>query len=112
LPGRTKISRACFIAERCPALEIEAYKLALAETQTNTFDTQKYEHIATRLNSALKARNEPEVPIDREWMQTTQKQSKVTTEKLEAELRNYKNNMIKESIRVSVAYKASCSDTL
>jgi COP9 signalosome complex subunit 1 len=49
----------------------------------------------------LNARNEPEVPVDKEWLQTTQKQAKATTEKLEAELRNYKNNMVKESIRVS-----------
>jgi len=98
--GHTKVNRACFIAERCPALEVEAYKLALVETQTSSLDTQKYEHIVTRLNAALKARNEPEVPVDKEWIQTTQKQAKAMTEKLEAELRNYKNNMIKESIRM------------
>ncbi|KAH8549334.1 26S proteasome subunit RPN7-domain-containing protein [Umbelopsis sp. PMI_123] len=98
--GHTKVSRACFIAERCPALEVEAYKIALVETQTNSLDTQKYEHIITRLNAALKARNEPELPVDKEWIQTTQKQAKATAEKLEAELRNYKNNMIKESIRM------------
>lgn len=100
MTGHTKISRACFIAERCPSLEIEAYKLALAETQLNTNDTRKYEHIANQLNAALRARNEPEVTVDKEWIQNTQRQTKATTEKLEAELRNYKNNMIKESIRV------------
>ncbi|KAG2172338.1 hypothetical protein INT43_004880 [Umbelopsis isabellina] len=98
--GHTKISRACFIAERCPSLEVEAYKLALAETQLNTEDTRKYEHIAIQLNAALRARNEPEIAVDKEWIQNTQRQTKATTEKLEAELRNYKNNMIKESIRM------------
>jgi COP9 signalosome complex subunit 1 len=62
----------------------------------------------TRLNAALKARNEPEVPVDKEWIQTTQKQAKAMTEKLEAELRNYKNNMIKESIRVCVFVAEIC----
>jgi COP9 signalosome complex subunit 1 len=109
LLGHTKVSRACFIAERCPALEVEAYKIALVETQTNSLDTQKYEHIITRLNAALKARNEPELPVDKEWIQTTQKQAKATAEKLEAELRNYKNNMIKESIRVSICFIGFCN---
>lgn len=82
--------------------------MALVETQTSSLDTQKYEHIVTRLNAALKARNEPEVPVDKEWIQTTQKQAKAMTEKLEAELRNYKNNMIKESIRVCVFVAEIC----
>jgi COP9 signalosome complex subunit 1 len=87
---------------------VEAYKLALAETQANTNDTGKYEHIANQLNTALRARHEPEIAIDKEWIQNTQRQTKATTEKLEAELRNYKNNMIKESIRVNIkTYRVS-----
>lgn len=86
------------------------------ETQANTNDTRKYEHIANQLNAALRTRNEPEVAVDKEWIQNTQRQTKATTEKLEAELRNYKNNMIKESIRVgflkAYPYITSCSRRL
>ena len=46
-------------------------------------------------------------PADREstpdlaWIDTVKKQNKVETDKLEMELKGYKNNLIKESIRVS-----------
>lgn len=46
------------------------------------------------------APNEPEATIDQEWTERSQKVVKAETDRLEHELRGYKNNLIKESIRV------------
>ncbi|KAJ3089637.1 cop9 signalosome complex subunit [Quaeritorhiza haematococci] len=98
--GHTKIERLIFIAERCPTLQVDAYKLALAEIK-NTLNTTKYITVVNRLNEALNARNMGgQVPVDQAWVETTQKLARAKTEKLEAELRSYKNNLIKESIRM------------
>jgi len=43
----------------------------------------------------------PEAALDQAWMDYATRSSKLTVEKLEAELKNYKNNLIKESIRVN-----------
>ena len=38
---------------------------------------------------------------DVEWVERTRKRVKVETDKMETELKGYKNNLIKESIRVN-----------
>ncbi|KAI8843105.1 26S proteasome subunit RPN7-domain-containing protein [Chytridium lagenaria] len=69
----TQIMRLEFIAEVCPPLQIDALELALEETKKSTLS------IANYLGS-------PQVDADLDW--------------LKVELKNYKNNLIKESIRV------------
>ncbi|RUS15827.1 hypothetical protein BC937DRAFT_91948 [Endogone sp. FLAS-F59071] len=98
--GHTKVDRLLFIAERCPPLQIEAYRLAVAELKATSLDTAKYSHAVGKLNDALVARSQPAQPLDSAWVETTQKKARAQTEKLEAELKSYKNNMIKESIRM------------
>ncbi|CAG8467089.1 8975_t:CDS:2 [Ambispora gerdemannii] len=98
--GHTKVDRLLFIAKRCPALQIEAYKLALQEIQTSTLDHNKYIAAATKLNEALSSQGRPLFQIDSAWVDSTQKRAKSSVERLEAELKNYKNNLIKESIRM------------
>lgn len=46
------------------------------------------------------APNESEAVLDTEWVDRTQKLVKAETDRLEHELKGYKNNLIKESIRV------------
>lgn len=70
-----------------------------------SLDTAKYSHAVGKLNDALVARSQPAQPLDSPWVETTQKRARAQTEKLEAELKSYKNNMIKESIRVSEGWK-------
>ena len=43
-----------------------------------------------------------EATPDVAWIDKVQKQTKVETDKLEMELKGYKNNLIKESIRVGL----------
>lgn len=47
------------------------------------------------------APNEPEAQKDNGWMENTERANKAETARLETELKGYKNNLIKESIRVS-----------
>lgn len=58
-------------------------------------------------NAALEAINriasdEPEAQRDTQWVANMEKQNKIDGARLETELKGYKNNLIKESIRVSV----------
>jgi hypothetical protein len=46
------------------------------------------------------APDEPEAQHDDQWVTNMEKQNKVDGARLEAELKGYKNNLIKESIRV------------
>ncbi|KAG9284044.1 hypothetical protein G9A89_022818 [Geosiphon pyriformis] len=98
--GHTKVDRLLFIAKRCPALQIDAFKLALNEIHNNSLDHGKYIIAATKLNEALAAQGRPLYHIDNAWVETTQKRAKSAAERLEVELKNYKNNLIKESIRM------------
>jgi len=43
----------------------------------------------------------PSAAPDLNWVDTKQRQVKAETDRLEGELKGYKNNLIKESIRVS-----------
>ncbi len=46
------------------------------------------------------APNDPDAILDVAWVGTTKAQVKKNTDTLELELKTYKNNLIKESIRV------------
>jgi hypothetical protein len=48
-----------------------------------------------------------EVQADSAWMEKKDKQNRAETTRLEHELKGYKNNLIKESIRVSLALHPS-----
>ncbi|KAI9022764.1 26S proteasome subunit RPN7-domain-containing protein [Phycomyces nitens] len=99
--GHTRISRALFIATKCPSLEIDAYRLALSDIKEITNDTTKYLHYAEELNNALKRHNSQPIEIDTEWVKSTQINNKRTMEQLQSELRTYKAGLISESIRVT-----------
>ncbi|TPX48081.1 hypothetical protein SeLEV6574_g02253 [Synchytrium endobioticum] len=98
--GHAKVERLIFIAERCPPLQIEAYRLAAQHLKADSMNVARYVLVTNRLNEALSAKGQPTVPVDSQWVDKTTKEAKLKTEKLEAELKNYKNNMIKESIRM------------
>ncbi|CAB1350219.1 unnamed protein product [Coregonus sp. 'balchen'] len=78
--GLMRIERLQFIAEHCPQLRAEALKMALSFVQ-RTFNVDVYEEIHRRLTDA------------------TRKKALLKLEKLDTDLKNYKGNSIKESIR-------------
>ncbi|KAJ3105461.1 cop9 signalosome complex subunit [Phlyctochytrium planicorne] len=100
MSGFSKIKRLEFLAQVCPPLQLDALKMALVETKAKTQSVAKYNVILQTLNGLLVLSNTAPVDPDVEWMDSTSKYVRTQLEKLEAELKNYKNNLIKESIRM------------
>src|SRR5271169_5478604 len=96
--GHGQIQRLRFIALKSPALQIDALKYAIRLIKETTLNVPLYQEAAEQLRLLLPS--SPETVIDQSWMDHATRTTKYITEKLEAELKNYKNNLIKESIRV------------
>lgn len=92
--GLAKIYRLQFIAQHCPQLRLEALKLAL-NTCMQTFNVQLFEQIVQQLEVSCPNA----VSIDYTWLEIATKKSALKLEKLDTDLKNYKSNSIKESIR-------------
>ncbi|XP_072167674.1 COP9 signalosome complex subunit 1-like [Diadema setosum] len=106
--GLAKINRLMFVALHCPGLKIESLRMALNYTQT-TYNTHMYQMVHRRLTDAVSnpsvlpdavagvVHNVPS--LDTQWIETTNKKAALKLEKLDTDLKNYKTNSIKESIR-------------
>lgn len=55
------------------------------------------------------APGEPEAELDKEWIERTDEANKNETARLETELRGYKNNLVKESVRVCLPHSPGSS---
>ncbi|KAL4883767.1 CSN complex subunit 1 [Aspergillus karnatakaensis] len=95
--GRTRFNRLLLIGTCSSYLAVEALKAAIAEAKSGK-DVSRYLRAAQAL--AEVAPNEPEATVDRDWADRLTKVVKSETDRLEHELRGYKNNLIKESIRM------------
>jgi len=123
--GLAKLYRLQFIAEHCPCYRVEALRLAIASVQ-NTYNTSLYQRLHRKLlecvggtanggnNANGVGSNMPDVAIgaadqgigerqipalDLNWVDTRNKKAQMKLEKLDNDLKNYKSNSIKESIR-------------
>ncbi|XP_069916214.1 COP9 signalosome complex subunit 1 isoform X3 [Oryctolagus cuniculus] len=106
--GLMRIERLQFIADHCPPLRVEALKMALSFVQ-RTFNVDMYEEIHRKLSEATRElQTAPDaVPecgveppaLDTAWVEATRKKALLKLEKLDTDLKNYKGNSIKESIR-------------
>ncbi|XP_043319786.1 COP9 signalosome complex subunit 1 isoform X4 [Cervus elaphus] len=106
--GLMRIERLQFIADHCPPLRVEALKMALSFVQ-RTFNVDMYEEIHRKLSEAARElQNAPDAipesgveppPLDTAWVEATRKKALLKLEKLDTDLKNYKGNSIKESIR-------------
>lgn len=76
---------------------VDALKAAVAEAKSSS-DVSRY--IEAWDHIRLAAPNEPEAQKDDAWIEKTERANKAETTRLETELKGYKNNLIKESIRV------------
>ncbi|KAI0408729.1 26S proteasome subunit RPN7-domain-containing protein [Xylaria palmicola] len=95
--GRTRFDRLLLIGQCCAPLCIDALKAAVAEAKQGK-DIQRYRDAWECIHSA--APDEPEAQLDFAWEEATTKSNKILTHQLEVELKGYKNNLIKESIRI------------
>lgn len=98
--GNALIKRILFIAEKSSFLRLEAYKAAIQEITATTGNVELYQTTVQKLNQELETRGMPSVDLDLNWISTTSQANMEKAERLESELTNYKNNLIKESIRV------------
>lgn len=98
LLGYTRIERLIFISERCSILSVEALKFAIELSQTETLDVVLYEKLVIGLQQ--KDPSDCNIALNTEWIHETKNDIKNTLQKLNSELKNYKNSFIKESIRM------------
>lgn len=96
-PGRTRFERLFHIGRSSVPLCVDALKAAVQEAKAGK-DILRYQMAVNSLFQA--ARNEPEALLDKAWLDAKAKENRETTLHLQAELQGYKNNLIKESIRV------------
>ncbi|KAF3391737.1 COP9 signalosome complex subunit 1 [Penicillium rolfsii] len=97
LQGRTRFDRLYLIGTSSTALSTEALKLAVAEAKSGK-DISRYEKAVRALSEV--APKEEDASLDGTWVHNVQRQVQAQSERLEQELRGYKNNLIKESIRM------------
>ncbi|KAI1435754.1 26S proteasome subunit RPN7-domain-containing protein [Xylaria sp. CBS 124048] len=95
--GRTRFDRLFLIGQCSVPLCIDALKYAVSEAKKGR-DIQRYKDAWECLYEA--SPNEPEAQYDEAWVITTDKSNKALTHQLETELKGYKNNLVKESIRI------------
>lgn len=96
-----------FIGASCPDLSAEAYRLAALTIKQDTMDTKLYQtayekYTEARKRTAAAGQQSAEETLDpaSEWLTSTRKAAQKEHDKLEAELKSYQSNLIKESIRV------------
>ena len=101
--GLARINRLLFIADHCQSLRIEALKMTLNYIKENTYNCNMYIQVYRKLHDALSVSGiNPESaigPIDDQWIEKRSKKAALKLEKLDTDLKNYKANSIKESIR-------------
>ena len=95
---RTRFDRLYLIGRSSVPLCVDSLKAAIAEAKKGK-DVQRYRDAWECIRVA--APSEPEAQFDRAWEAATEKSNKAETHRLEVELKGYKNNLVKESIRVS-----------
>ncbi|KAI0123864.1 26S proteasome subunit RPN7 [Xylariales sp. AK1849] len=95
--GRTRFERLFLVGRSSVALCVDALKAAIVEAK-NGKDVARYRDAWECIRIA--APNEPEATFDQAWADRTNKTNAAETRRLEAELKGYKNNLVKESIRI------------
>ena len=96
-PGKTRIHRLHHIGTTSSYLYLEALKAAIKEARAGK-DVKLYELTTNALYDILP--NDPDAILDIAWVDRTNQILKAESTRLELELKGYKNNLIKESIRV------------
>jgi len=104
LLGRARFDRLFLIGRSSVHLCVEALKAAVVEAKRGR-DVQRYRDAVECLRIA--SPSEPEATLDQTWVDAMETANRDETHRLTAELKMYKNNLIKESIRVC-ASQISC----
>lgn len=100
--GLLLIYRLEFISDHCKSLRVEALNMAINYIKCNTYNVKDYTRLFKKMQDALTAEGTPthKLPqIDSAWVDTKIKQAGLRFERLDTDLKNYRCNGIKESIR-------------
>jgi COP9 signalosome complex subunit 1 len=95
--GPLRLERLIAVANSQSILSTEALRLAIIEAK-KTINFNKYLSLVDKL--AKIAPNDPLSVIDKDHVAVRGRKARAETDRLELELKQYKNNLIKESIRV------------
>ncbi|CAG8960484.1 hypothetical protein HYFRA_00008203 [Hymenoscyphus fraxineus] len=95
--GRTRYDRLIHIGLHSAFIGVDALKLAVREAKAGK-DTKRYRDAVAHLQTI--GNGEPEAELDKAWVEKQDKMNAEETRRAEAELKGYKNNLIKESIRM------------
>ncbi|KAK4698173.1 COP9 signalosome complex subunit 1, partial [Lecanoromycetidae sp. Uapishka_2] len=95
--GRTRFERLYLIGTSCPSLSLEALHAAIAEAKGGK-DILRFESAVSALRDISPA--DQLGSGDPAWVDRMKKQVKTETDRMEQELKGYKNNLIRESIRM------------
>ncbi|KAM0355457.1 hypothetical protein ACHAP4_007436 [Fusarium culmorum] len=95
--GRTRIDRLIQIGKSSVPLCIDALKLAIVEAKAGS-DLTQYAEAWNCLRVA--GPQEPEAQLETEWVDRVERENKAETTRLESQLKQYRHNLIKESIRM------------
>ncbi|PUU72445.1 26S proteasome subunit RPN7-domain-containing protein [Tuber borchii] len=95
--GRTQIDRLIHISTHSPPLAIEGLKLAI-KLLKQTQDVPRF-RLALDILRKLSL-EDAEAAQDDAWIEKTSRKVASDTERIEADLKSYKHNLIKESIRI------------
>ncbi|XP_076171677.1 COP9 signalosome subunit 1b isoform X2 [Ptiloglossa arizonensis] len=106
--GLAKLYRLIYIADHCPMLRIEALKMAISYVMT-TYNVSLYVILHKNLAEALGTPGLPDVAaqstsqdmltVNYTWIESRSKKAALKLEKFDTDLKNYRSNSIKESIR-------------
>ncbi|XP_037043961.1 COP9 signalosome complex subunit 1b [Bradysia coprophila] len=108
--GLARLHRLIYIADHCPSLRMEALKMAIVYV-TSTYDVTMYQLLHKKVANlnvngngglpdvAAQSNVQDMPPYDPIWVETRTKKAALKLEKLDNDLKNYKSNSIKESIR-------------
>lgn len=96
-PCKIRYERLIHIGCTSPPLCIEALRAAVIEAKQGN-DVKAYTTALEYLQSVVP--NDREAVLDRAWVDRTTRENQATTKQLEAQLKSYKNNLIKDSIRM------------
>ncbi|ORY19888.1 26S proteasome subunit RPN7-domain-containing protein [Clohesyomyces aquaticus] len=95
--GSTRIDRLHHIGATSTYLAVDAYRMAITEAKKGK-DVKLY--LALTDDFCKIAPDDPLALIDTAWAEKRNREVKTEMDKLEHELKSYKNNLIKESIRM------------
>lgn len=99
--GHTRLDRLHFIGITSAYLSTDAFHMAITEAKQGK-DTGRYLQLTEDFNEL--SPNDPMANTDMAWVEQKNREVKAEHEKLEHELKSYKNNLIKESIRVHTTH--------